>query len=123
MTEAIFNFPTPTDIRSIRSWFGLANQVSYAFSQAEAMAPFRELLRKKDRKLYWDATLNELSEKSKLNIVRKIEKGFKTFEMDRAIFGISFFKKTADSVQNLVLTVVRTTVSRFQQSQNPATTP
>ena len=70
MTEAILNFPTPTNITGIRSWFGLVNQVSYAFSQAEAMAPFPELLRTKDRKFYWDATLDRLFEESKRKIVR-----------------------------------------------------
>ena len=65
MTEAILKFPTPTNITGIRSWFGLVNQVSYAFSQAEAMAPFRELLHTKDCKFYWDATLDKLFEESK----------------------------------------------------------
>ena len=69
MTEAILNFPTPTNITGVRSWFGLVNQVSFAFSQAEVMAPFRELLRTKDRKFYWDSTLDKLFEESKLNIV------------------------------------------------------
>ena len=44
-TEAIHHFPIPTNITDVRSWFGLVNQASYAFSQAEVMAPFRELLR------------------------------------------------------------------------------
>ena len=30
--QAIKNFPTPSNITDIRSWFGLVNQVSYAFS-------------------------------------------------------------------------------------------
>lgn len=84
MTEAILNFPTPTNITGVRSWFGLVNQVSYAFSQAEVMAPFRELLRTKDRKFYWDTTLDNLFEESKKHIVRKIEEGVKTFEKNRA---------------------------------------
>lgn len=44
MTEAILQFATSTNITSIRSWFGLVNQVSYTFSQGEIMSPFRELL-------------------------------------------------------------------------------
>ena len=84
MTETILNFPTPTNITDVRSWFTLINQVSYAFSQAEAMSSFRELLRTKDRKFYWDATLDKLFKESKRNIVREIEEGVKTFEMNRA---------------------------------------
>ncbi|MCG8044423.1 MAG: reverse transcriptase family protein, partial [Candidatus Thiodiazotropha endolucinida] len=43
--RAILDFPTPKDITDVRSWFGLVNQVSYAFSMAERMLPFRELLK------------------------------------------------------------------------------
>ena len=48
---AIENFPTPTNITGIRSWFDLINQVSYAFAQAPIMASFRELLGK-NKKFY-----------------------------------------------------------------------
>lgn len=60
MTEAILHFPTPMSISSVRSWFGLVNQVAYAFSQAEVMALFRELLKAKNRLFYWDETLERL---------------------------------------------------------------
>jgi hypothetical protein len=33
--QAIIDFPTPKDITDMRSWFGLVNQVSYAFSMAQ----------------------------------------------------------------------------------------
>ena len=29
--ESIRNFPTPTNISEVRSWFGLINQVAYSF--------------------------------------------------------------------------------------------
>ena len=41
--RAIADFPTPQSLTDIRSWFGLVNQVSYAFSMADVMLPFREL--------------------------------------------------------------------------------
>ena len=44
MTETIFHFPIPMSIMGVSSWFGLVNQVSYAFLQAEVMTPFWELL-------------------------------------------------------------------------------
>ena len=41
--EAIRDFPIPKNITDVRSWFGLINQVSYAFASAERMLPFRDL--------------------------------------------------------------------------------
>ena len=95
MTEAILNFPTPTNITGIRSWFRLINQVSYAFSQAETRAPSRELLRTKDRKFYWDATQDKLFEESKRKIVREIEEGVKRYEMNRATCLSTDYSKTS----------------------------
>ena len=43
--RAIIDFPPPKDLTDVRSWFGLINQVSYTFSMAERMLPFRELLK------------------------------------------------------------------------------
>ena len=67
MIEAIRNFPAPTHVTGVRSWFGLVNQVAYAFSQAEVMAPFRELL--KSKTFYWDSTLQDIFDQSKDNII------------------------------------------------------
>jgi hypothetical protein len=39
--EAIRNFPTPTNISEVHSWFALINQVAYSFVKTEHMAPFR----------------------------------------------------------------------------------
>ena len=41
--NAIKDFPTPQNITDIRSWFGLINQVSYAFTAVDRMLPFRQL--------------------------------------------------------------------------------
>ena len=35
MLEAVKNFPTPKNITDVRSWFGLINQLAYAFAQAK----------------------------------------------------------------------------------------
>ena len=40
-TKAIKDFPTPTNLTDIRSWFGLVNQISYTFSMTSVMLPFR----------------------------------------------------------------------------------
>ena len=81
MIEAILNFLKPKSIKGIRSFFGLVNQVAYTFSQAQVMAPFRELLSTK-RKFYWDDTLDQLFEQSKKHIVDKIIEGVKTFKIN-----------------------------------------
>ena len=67
-TRAISDFPTPQNLTDVRSWFGLVNQVSFAFSMAEVMLPFRELL-KPNNKFHWDETLQQAFEKSKLIII------------------------------------------------------
>ena len=80
--DAIKNFPTPTNITGARSWFGLINQVAYAFSMADEMAPYRELL-KAGKKWFWDETLDNLFEKSKKEIIKLVEKGVRSFEVGR----------------------------------------
>ena len=97
MTEAILHFPTPTNITDVRSWFGLVNQASYAFSQAEVMAPFRELLRTKNRKFYWDETLEKIFQESKRVIVAKIKEGVQSFELNRTTGLATDYSKTGIS--------------------------
>ena len=36
-------FPTLTNIADARSWFGLVNQVAWAYGISSVMQPFREL--------------------------------------------------------------------------------
>ena len=77
--RAISDFPTPQSLTDVRSWFGLVNQVSYAFSMADTMLPFRELL-KPSNKFHWDDTLQQVFEKSKLTIIDEIHNGVKIFD-------------------------------------------
>ena len=94
MTDAIANFPTPTDITGICSWFGLVNQVAYSFAQADIMAPFRELLSSKNRKFYWDSSLDQIFEESKWKIVDLIIEGVKSIKLDRPTCISSDWSKT-----------------------------
>ena len=80
--DAIRNFPTPKNITDARSWFGLINQVSYAFASANHMSPFRTLL-KSDTPFSWNSKLKELFEESKQIIVREIEEGVKIFDKNK----------------------------------------
>ena len=82
MLDAIQNFPAPTNIKGVRAWFGLVNQVAYAFANSQLMAPFRELLRK-DTTFYWDNALNSVFEQSKKKIVESVIEGVKMFSIDR----------------------------------------
>ena len=77
--DAIRDFPTPKNITDIRSWFGLVNQVSYAFSMTQRMAPFRHLLQP-SKAFIWDSTLNTLFEESKNTIIDEIKHGVRIFD-------------------------------------------
>ena len=74
--KAISDFPTP---QNIRSWFGLVNQVSYAFSMAEQMLPFRDFLKPSTR-FHWDEHLQTAFDQSKTTITNEIEKGVRNFD-------------------------------------------
>ena len=79
---AIQNFPTPRNITDIRSWFGLINQVSYAFASAERMLPFRQLL-KPGTRFMWTDQLDSLFEESKSLIISEIHRGVEIFDKSR----------------------------------------
>ena len=66
----------------MRSWFGLINQVSYAFAATERMLPFRESL-KPGTPFLWNVELNQLFEESKSVIISKIEDGVRIFDKSK----------------------------------------
>lgn len=80
--QAIQDFPSPTNLTNMRSWFGLINQTAYAFAQAPVMSPFRELL-KKGKPFYWDDTLESVFQQSKVAIVDAVKEGVKSFKKRR----------------------------------------
>ena len=67
MLWSITNFPCPTNLSGIRSWFGLVEQVAFAFSKADIMAPFCRLLSVKTE-FVWSQEMNDAFEKAKLEI-------------------------------------------------------
>ena len=73
---AITNFPRPTDITGVRSWFSLVEQVSFAFAKTELMSPFKPLL-KKDSTFAWSQQLQDAFDKAKVEIVAIVKKGVK----------------------------------------------
>ena len=68
MLQAIYDFPTPKSITDARSWFGLVNQVAWAYSLGPVMLPFRDLL-KPDSPFYWDEQLDSAFQSSKAQII------------------------------------------------------
>ena len=77
--SAILNFPTPTNISEVRSWFGLINQVAYCFSTSTTMAPFRHLL-SPSTPFSWSEDLQKAFLASKMEIVRMVEEGVHSFD-------------------------------------------
>ena len=77
-TDDILNFPTPTNITDVRSWYGAIGQINYAFVSAPEMVPFRHLLSSKVP-FQWSPDLETAFQKSKLEIVRLCENGIRSF--------------------------------------------
>lgn len=106
--HAILAFPTPKNITDVRSWFGLINQVSYAFSMTDRMLPFRQLL-KPSTPFKWESIPDDLFQESKAVIINEIENGVRIFDptkptclvTDWSENGIGFwlFQKHCDSAQ------------------------
>ena len=80
--NAILNFPRPTNITDVRSWYGLLNQVAYAFCVADHMRPFRHLM-KPGTPFVWTDELEELFEQSKRAIVNEIEEGVRIYDKSK----------------------------------------
>jgi hypothetical protein len=79
--EAIRNFPTPTNISEVRSWFGLINQVYYSFVKTGHMAPLRHLL-SQSQPFMWDETMETAFRLSKERIIELIVEGVASFDVN-----------------------------------------
>ena len=80
--QAIKDFPTPRNVTDIRSWFGLVNQLDYAFAVADYMRPFRDLLNP-DHSFAWTEHFDYLFRKSKMVIIDQIKQGVEIFDQTR----------------------------------------
>ena len=74
MTESIRDFPATKNITQQRNFFGLVEQVSFAFSTCADMFHFRHLLSPKVKFVSTEEQAKEFV-LAKANIVRKIHKG------------------------------------------------
>ena len=82
MIKAIHDFPVPRTITDARSWFGLVNQVAWAYSLSPVMLPFRDLV-KQNSKFAWNQSLEDAFKDSKQVIIHLVKKGVATFDKDR----------------------------------------
>ncbi len=82
ITEAIRNFPPPTDITKARSFFGLVNQVNWAYANCSEMAPFRSLV-KPNACFVWTDNLKSLFEKCKSKILDQVRDGITKYDINR----------------------------------------
>ena len=77
--SAIKNFPTPTNITVAQSWFGLVNQVAWAYAISPIMQPFHELV-KHNSTFTWNDTLDQLFNNSKDIPISKVKEGIHSFD-------------------------------------------
>ena len=77
--KAIKDFPTPSDITGIRSWFGIINQVAWSYAVSPALQPFRDLCKTKT-KFTWDSKLDSLFQQSKTEIINLVHNGIRSFD-------------------------------------------
>ena len=80
--SAIRDFPPPSDIHGICSWYGLVRQVAWTHSLKDEMEPFKELL-KKNTKFRWDANLQKLFHVSNHMILNTVKEGVRTLQFGR----------------------------------------
>ena len=76
--ESILNFPTPSNLTDVRSWFGAVAQVSYAFAISPIMQPFCHLLSSKSA-FSWSLELEHTFTSSKQEVVKQCEEGVRSF--------------------------------------------
>ena len=82
MLSAITDFPTPATLTDARSWFGLINQVAWAYSLGSVMQPFRDLIKAKSE-FIWNDALQQAFNESKKVIINLVKKGVTTFDLKR----------------------------------------
>ena len=77
--QGYLRFSHPTDPNRCKILVWIVNQMSYAFSIANVLLPFRELL-KPNNKFHWNDALQHAFEKSKLSIIDEIHNGVEIFD-------------------------------------------
>ena len=79
---AIKNFPPPKDLTQARAFFGLTNQVQWAYANSPEMSPFRDLV-KPHSTFVWTDELKVLFNKCKSRIIDQVKEGVTHFDLNR----------------------------------------
>ena len=77
--EVIRSRSSPTNIKEVRAFYGLVNQVNRAFCKKGVMEPFRNLLRP-GTPFKWTPDLQDKFEQVKVAIVKSLKNGVGTFD-------------------------------------------
>ena len=93
LIEAIENFPIPTNLTGIRSWFGLVQQVAYCFSKTKPMNPFRAFLAR-NKRFDWQPFMTELFLKTRKKIADMVREGVKGFVMGKPTLACGDWSET-----------------------------
>ena len=80
--RSISELPTPSTTTDIRAWFGLVHQVSHYNKLTEMILPFKPFLSPKV-KFQWSKVLDNVFERSKVEILRAIERGVEIYDLPR----------------------------------------
>lgn len=80
--DAITGFPRPRNIKDVRAWFGLVNQVAHYGKLVEIMAPFKALLSPKTP-FCWTDELDDSFTRSKTELMDAIKNGVQIFDPTR----------------------------------------
>ena len=90
---AIRNFPRPTDVTGVRSWYGLIEQVSFSFAKTTLMQPFRKLL-SKNAEFLWTNEMQSAFITAKQEIADLVTKGVQSFQLDAHTCIVTDWSKT-----------------------------
>ena len=74
--------PRPADISGIRGWFGFVVQVAYAFSKADVIFPFRDLIKSK-KPFKWTQVLQLAFKEARETVAQSVKDGIKTFDTQK----------------------------------------
>ena len=80
--DAIRDFPVPTSVTDIRSWFGLVNQLANYAQLREMIHPFKPFLSPKTP-FAWNAELQTCFESSKAAIINAIKEGVTIYDLNK----------------------------------------
>ena len=78
----IAELSAPTNIKEVRAFHGLVNQVNYAFCKSDVMQSFRQLL-SSSTPFEWTKDLDDRFKQAKVAIIAAVKEGVETFNMDR----------------------------------------